>query len=553
MRPMFSLPRAVAGLVLTGCLAGATPAEEWRPDRLWVCGSQSTLWVVGAGGASPQAFPIVQMWTSANPETAPIAPTLQLPAVSGSPHFVTADTEALRILYADLTAYDYSLRRPAAAGALWRDQCRARPLAWAGDALRAELWAVVRTDDLTIPVTSRARSDDASPAQRITLLRLRNGRWNRTRAPAQSGAGEAYWLAVRDADVLLFWRQQGRIHASARRGAEWGEPVSVVDQPVRWACAGFRQESGVFIAGEPAPDGRVRLRMVFEEEGGWAAAGEVREGNEFLHLRPDTSAAAIVADKLVIARPTEAGAEIGVAPLDSSPSPRFQALPVAREVRVERSPWEESLLLGLLLGVVTVSLWARRDEVGRVIELPAGCVLAAVWRRALATIVDFLPAVMIMSPWWYPRVAATMLQYGPDIPPERMAELDSSLRGIRVATVLVYGLWCLLWETVLASTPGKLLFACRVMSAAGGPPTPGQCLVRNALRVMMVGMEAPGLLVTAMTMLIISRNRQRVGDLLARTVVVEGRPGVPAERDVERGHNHPEPDEARPCDRDDGE
>jgi uncharacterized RDD family membrane protein YckC len=48
--------------------------------------------------------------------------------------------------------------------------------------------------------------------------------------------------------------------------------------------------------------------------------------------------------------------------------------------------------------------------------------------------------------------------------------------------------------------------------------------VRNVVRTVMVGLGPPGLIITLMTMIILTRNRQRVGDLLARTLVIEPAP-----------------------------
>ncbi len=49
-------------------------------------------------------------------------------------------------------------------------------------------------------------------------------------------------------------------------------------------------------------------------------------------------------------------------------------------------------------------------------------------------------------------------------------------------------------------------------------------MLRNVCRILMVGIGPSGWIITIMMMGMLSRNRQRVGDLLAFTVVVEDAP-----------------------------
>jgi uncharacterized RDD family membrane protein YckC len=178
--------------------------------------------------------------------------------------------------------------------------------------------------------------------------------------------------------------------------------------------------------------------------------------------------------------------------------------------------------------MMTLVLWKRRDQVAAPIALPIGLVPAAVWRRVLATILDFVPAMLMVMPWWLKAMPESA--YG-DLQnltrqmedPETMAKLAP----IQYSTILVYGLWCMVWEMLIGTSPGKYLFGCRVLSVAGDRPAPRQVFVRNVVRVIMVSMGAPGLIVTLMMIVMVTRNRQRVGDLLAGTIVVE--PGVPEE------------------------
>jgi uncharacterized RDD family membrane protein YckC len=77
--------------------------------------------------------------------------------------------------------------------------------------------------------------------------------------------------------------------------------------------------------------------------------------------------------------------------------------------------------------------------------------------------------------------------------------------------------WDLAWETLGGGrTPGKRLAGIRVVRADGGPPGLSESLVRNLLRALEVPLGyAPGILAVAL-----GGRRQRLGDLVAGTLVV---------------------------------
>jgi len=519
---MFSLAAPLA----LGLLVPVAQAEDWKPARLWVAGSDESAWVIGAGEVAGKSLPQVQLWYGGLGGPAGEAPRLELPPVSGEPLLVGADREALRVLFSNLTAYDYFPRRPAAIGALWKEVCRGKPLAWAGDSAAPVFWALVRRDDLAAPTTGAAAAEASKRIRSLrgdlALLELRNGRWSIQPASPEASGGEGFWLAGRKPWLLLFWKEQGRVKVASRKGEAWSEPTIVLDEGIRVAWAGATPDGGVFVAGRFASDGLVNLRLLVEREGKWTSLGDVRDGTELLGLDPAVCGVGVVRGLLGVARPTASGgAEFGQAPLETSPLVRFTALATHRESPSPRSRWEEAFTLALLMGIMMAALWTRREEVSREIPLPAGYGLASVWRRIFATFLDVAPAVLIAAPWWFPKFSAGMEEFGTDITSQQLERLDAQLRAERIMMILLYGLWCYLWEVVIATTPGKLLFGCRVIGVDGSKPTPKQCLLRNLARVVMVSLGPSGLLVTLMTILVVTRNRQRIGDLLARTIVVE--------------------------------
>ncbi len=77
--------------------------------------------------------------------------------------------------------------------------------------------------------------------------------------------------------------------------------------------------------------------------------------------------------------------------------------------------------------------------------------------------------------------------------------------------------WDVLWETLGGGrTPGKRLAGIRVVRTDGGPPGLTESLVRNVLRAVELPLAyAPGILAVAL-----GARRQRLGDLVAGTLVV---------------------------------
>ena len=103
----------------------------------------------------------------------------------------------------------------------------------------------------------------------------------------------------------------------------------------------------------------------------------------------------------------------------------------------------------------------------------------------------------------------------------------------------VLGLYGIVFETLMRTTPGKRLARCSVVAEGGGRSKASTILIRNAARIVEFHFPAIALLV------LLTPSRQRLGDLLARTVVVQPKATPP---DSTGGLAH-SPDQ--PCDKTD--
>ncbi len=570
----FSFVLSIVFVLACGSFAPAAP-KDWQAVRVWVAGSEESVWVVGASPADEGALPVIQMWY-ADVRAKSAAPKQQpnLPAVAGEILEFGADARGLRVLYSNLTAGDFFGDRASMAGAVWRNQSDEPPLAWGGDSAEPVLYAVVETQTLkaevprpdttkrltTQPTTQPATQpttqaishpqakpgtttqhsattepaivadgdggvEAALPAGRLTCLRLFRGRWERIAGLQAAEAGTTFWVAGWKGDPFLFWQSPGGGVLFATHSPEgWSAPSRVLSEgDFQCGWAGAWTEGPLFIAGRGDADDAVQLHLYLLEGGRWVHHGAAREGGELLEINPRTSGVGIARGQLAVARPTKSGGvEFGSGEVGQSPAIDFEKLTLRTAAPEEMSPAQGLLVMALGIGLMMVVMYSRREQARRPAVVPAGFVLAPVWRRAVATIVDYLPAAILVSPFALFLMASEPAQFTLSTFFQNLndPELRQRLFPAHVATILVYGVWCLVWELKTGSTPGKRLLGCGVLSMDGIRATGRQILWRNVMRVITFGMGEVGLVIALMMIGVITVNRQRLGDILAGTIVV---------------------------------
>lgn len=531
----------------------AAQGQTWHASRVWVTGADHHTWVIGAADTADKVLPELQIWYMGEASPGLLAPSLlaALPPLTGNPLFAGADESALRVFFSDLTQYDYRPAGAHAPGPPWRGVCRKPPLAWCGDAAEESVWAVVIGEHLVPPTTqppAEEESDEDEPAAdspagapaaasmptaRYALLHQRRGVWARVGAPDEADEAEQFWLAARAGEVYLFWMEGKVLRVSTLKDAQWSAPkVVTADAAVRLAWPGVTEAHAVMVLGVDAGNDRINLHILAPgTDGEWTRLGVARENEDYLSLDPLRSSVAICRGRLSVARIGAGGAvEYGEGDTATREPIRFVPLSLRRPDPEMSSDWGDSLSLAMALMILTVVMWTRRQQLTGEIVLPEGLVPSAVWRRIMATFIDIAPAVLIVVPF-VARSIPELSHIGDlrDLQ-TRIDEpvIKQRLVPLQFATVVIYGLWCMIWEMVISTTPGKYFFGCRVLSVTGDRPRPRQIVVRNIVRTIMVGIGSPGLIITLMMMGMLSRNRQRVGDLMAGTIVVED--GMPEEQ-----------------------
>lgn len=190
--------------------------------------------------------------------------------------------------------------------------------------------------------------------------------------------------------------------------------------------------------------------------------------------------------------------------------------------------WEaQSIAAFVVLGGFLMYVFLRRGPLMTgPADLPPQFVVASYWRRLLAFALDLLPPALVTAKFWTGPLAAWSQEYsevepeGGPVPPLG----DDLLKGWLIGCA-VYVLYCTICEVSFASTPGKLTLRCRVVDENGHRCRLTQILLRNALR--FVELFPLFQLWPSFILMLFTRKRQRLGDLIARSIIVQRLPSSP--------------------------
>lgn len=172
--------------------------------------------------------------------------------------------------------------------------------------------------------------------------------------------------------------------------------------------------------------------------------------------------------------------------------------------------------IAVLVSMLMLAFW-RRDASWNKLELPENLMIADLGRRAFAAAIDMAPGLagsMIYFGLWFDEV---MLRW----PGNGIAHtIEQVIPGTIVIAVFVGH--TTLSELIFARTLGKLVTGLRTTALDGTRPRLWQLLVRGLLKILDL---IPGAWLLLM-LPVIAPHRQRLGDLVGRTVVVCDAPPV---------------------------
>lgn len=208
----------------------------------------------------------------------------------------------------------------------------------------------------------------------------------------------------------------------------------------------------------------------------------------------------------------------------------------------------------LLLPAVLVGLFVfRRGSMVRQLELPPNVTPASAFRRATAWAIDFLPITVAAGyatgqPWH--EGLSTLFRWSA-ISSDLIESAETQLLYWWGATMLAYMFYGLIMESFAGRTLGKIAMHLHVLAESGLRPTLLQLCTRNFIRLVEL---IPQFWIFGVLVLL-SRNRQRLGDIFARTIVVRhlGIPPSASQKNETAPRNAPsERQEDNPSSRDSG-
>jgi len=546
---MHPLERSPAGgwSILLACVTAAAtcPAAGAEEPTVWAAGNERILWLMLAEqpGLPDEPISIHRTFRRAH-EKRFVSWRRFVPEIGRPVRWAVAGLD-LHVFFEDGTHRRYT---PTTARTERELPDERVPEALAGESQQAVLYAVVpwpvvdklrqRRLTRTRPTTQPARSTGPSAPQaiptrpnapgRFGLVRFERGRWHPWRpVPEWFDRQRRCWLAADRGYVHLFWQDEPSsplVWYSRLHRGRWARPTPLeAPQAVVFGCAlAARTDGVVFLAGLPDDPGRWRLRGFARSEGAWRTILPFSVDRNEVFVRPGQFAAAGFADTIVLAVRQEKDKLVagrwsysGGEPIEGfQPAMGLQA-PTPPLIDPRLAGWLPVVGLALVLLLV---FWRRQESIAHAIALPADIRLAGAGKRLLAFLVDLVPPVVLTSPVWAAPLTTILEQAASgQMAPAEPAPAPTQLWLAWLAVRVVHAVYCAAGEALLGASPGKLALRCRVVSETLVACRPWQILVRNAVRVLELELYFFSLLI----LIFLTRNRQRLGDIVARTLVVE--------------------------------
>lgn len=336
----------------------------------------------------------------------------------------------------------------------------------------------------------------------------------------------------------------GRTVHRVSSGAEesWSESATIPLDESWQVCAHGWAESAPILIGKSPSNGSVIISTLQYGDDGWREGCTLVDDSAEVVVFPQDAAVGVFASTIVVARTMPAGKiEVGRWSLtDGKPTEPFaevKQLSVGYDPGAV-SPVVHTIQYGILFFVLLIVFIWRRDSVLEPIALGKGMQVASFRLRVTAYAIDLL----IVVPVWIAAVSVVwpVAEDGMNMTQELafLPGVSPTWRYLAWGTLgLTAAIHGFVFETLWASTPGKRLLGLRVVCAGGTRCSMGAYFWRNIFRIIDF-LFAPAALLVIMT-----PSRQRLGDLVARTVVVQLRPdsareSVDSEIDVD-GDNPP--------------
>lgn len=361
----------------------------------------------------------------------------------------------------------------------------------------------------------------------IGVVRYSQGQWVADRDGPREVGDETRIVALvaHEGRLHLFVRaaeaNAGLLHQWSRGGEDdpavrWSDPSAVAGSAGKQFITGSWLGDSLLIvlAGQDeAGPGLETVRLV---DSRWVAGPRIPDA-------PVASgmpwAATVFDDKLAVARLTERGdveVQLLTLPAGELAEPGH-LVPQLISTSGVLSPWTRQIVQYSLLTIILIAVFFwRRDCITFMAPLPPEQAFARLSRRGVAFLID----LVITAPVWAPGVYRLWRSVAPGLTPTEQLSAPTGTGSdilfwswaLVGAVLAVYGA---LFELAIGATAGKRITGCFVVDEFGQRGRPTAVVVRNLVRVLEFHFPALVLLV------LFTPSRQRLGDVLARTIVAE--------------------------------
>lgn len=377
----------------------------------------------------------------------------------------------------------------------------------------------------------------AHPDARFWIVTYAATRWRAlTALPQQFDLRPDHcWMTAHDGDIHLAFRPdedgQPVLHAVASNDA-WSTPAAIpATHAARDGTLLLIDRQAVFVAFLPdqTQPARFNFLPIRAADGQWQVGDKLAGADGVLKTSLRRFAVAGYQHRIAVAVETERPAEpvrVGLWPIEggkpATPFTPLTAFTPAPKSWLERN-WSNTTSFVVLLAIMILLFWRRQDCLLLSARLEPGWSLAGHGRRFVAFVLDMAPAGVVTFPLWNAPLLEAMAAWiqqaqNPGQAADDLAVLQP-LWAPWAATRLAYVLYCGLFEAFTAATPGKMAMRCSVRRLDGERPAPRLVLIRNLSR--LIELEPLLYIWPMMLLVLMTQNRQRMGDLLARTTVVQ--------------------------------
>lgn len=565
--PAPRLALAAALVIALAATANAQNLPPGRAQRIWCAASEGSLWIVRAQADTGTIAVYLRLPTDPPGQIRPVmslSGRLSAPGIAAAP-------DQLWLVFSNGSVTSLSAPIPAPTTALLTEPYVVTPLPRDRQvvslaATRAGLWALTRQEDEALPPMQQlneaehtletlppAKPESSPPPPRASarkgsrtpqpleqpgtrpeppprdqLLHLTQSRWLAFPLPADWPAGAVAQLvgdSHEDRPTLIAQNAQRQLAIFIPETDDpttWSVTTVGPTAIESWRAVSVRRQ--IILAERRAEAAHLRVRL-------WLARplGALPSGLTALAALdfPDLPAVAPwavtgLSDRVAIAAWHDNRLYWSTCDLAGRPVLAAQPLTVQHPPSMLTQPDSLLVIIGLVVASMLVLYVLVRRASGAARVPPAYVAAASLAARALAALVDLAPCFAAVFPFFPKAMSSPSFDYWPG----RSGTWPAMLPGAIIVGLFV--LHTALSEWRWGCSLGKRVLRLHVLDASTLRPQASQILLRNLLKVL--DLIVPPLLV----ILVVSPYRQRLGDLVAQTIVVSAK-GARAPSDNPRG------------------